>query len=53
MINDFNKALKFTHELDTTIIVTGENLRFMSIKVNKDWEALSQWLIDNNLRLKS
>ena len=40
MINDLNKALKFTHTLlyadDTTIIVTGQNLRFMIIKINKD-----------------
>ena len=37
MINDLNKALKFTHGHlhadDTTIIVTGKNLRFMSIKI--------------------
>ena len=55
MIGDLNKALKFTHELlyanDTTIIVTDQNLRFMSIKINKDLEALSQWLIDKKLTL--
>ena len=55
MINDLNKALKITHALlyadDPTIIVTGKNIRFMSIKINKDLEALSQWLIDNKLTL--
>ena len=55
MINDLNKVLKFTHALlyagDTTIIVNGQNLRFMSIKINKDLEALSQWLIDNKLTI--
>ena len=54
-INDLNKALKFTHALlytdDTTIIVSGQYLRFLSIKINKDLEALSQWLIDNKLTL--
>ena len=53
MINDLKKALKFTHALlyanDTTIIVTGQNFRFMSIKINKDLEALSQWLIDKKV----
>ena len=53
MINDLNKALKFAHALlyadDTTIIVTGQNLRFRSIKIKKDFEALRQWLIDNKL----
>ena len=37
MINDLNKVLKFTHGLlyadNTTIIVTGKNLRFTSIKI--------------------
>ena len=46
MINNLNKALKFTHGLlyadDTTIVVNCQNLRFMSIKMNKDLEALSQ-----------
>ena len=55
MINNLNKALKFTHALlyadDTTIIFTGQNLRFMKIKINKDLEALSQWLINNKLTL--
>ena len=36
---------------DTAIIVTGQNLRFMSIKTNKDLEAISQWLIDNKFTL--
>ena len=40
MINYLNKALKFTLALlyadDTTIIVIGQNLRFISIKINKD-----------------
>ena len=55
MINNLNKALKFMHVLlyadDTTIKGTGQNLRFMSVKINKDLEALSQWLIDNKLTL--
>ena len=46
IINDLNKALKCTHALlytdDTTIIYTGQNLSLMSIKINKDLEALSQ-----------
>ena len=46
MINELNKALKFTHALlyadDKIIIVTGQNLRIMGIKINKDLEALSQ-----------
>ena len=53
MINDSNKALKFTHTLsygdNTRRIVTGQNLRFMSIKINKDLEALGEWLIDHKL----
>ena len=44
MINDLNKVLKFTHGLlyadDTTVIVTGQDLRFMSIKMNEDLETL-------------
>ena len=55
MINGLNKALKFTHALlyadYITIIVIGQNLRFVSIKIYKDLEALSQWLIDNKLTL--
>ena len=48
-------TLNYTHALlyadDTTIIVTGQNLRFMSIEINKDLEALCQWFIDNKLTL--
>ena len=55
MINDLNKALKFTCALlcadDITIIVTGQNLRFMSIKLNRDLQTLSQWFIDNKLTI--
>ena len=47
------QSIKNTHALlyadDTTILVTGQILRFMSIKINKDLEALSQRLIDNKL----
>ena len=38
---------------DTNIIATGQNLRFQSIKINKDLETLSQWLIDTKLMLKN
>ena len=44
MISHLIKALKFTHELlyadDTTIIVTGQNLRFQNIQIKKDLETL-------------
>ena len=49
-LNDLDKALKFTHVLlyadNTKIIVTGQNL---SMKINKDLEDLSQWLMDSKL----
>ena len=52
---DLNKVLKFTHAPlyagDTTIIVTGKNLRFMSIKVNKDLETPNQRSTDGKLIL--
>ena len=39
MINDLHKALKFTHVLeyanDTATIVTSQNLRSITIKINK------------------
>ena len=54
MISDLNKACKFTCVLlyadNTTIIVTGQNFRFNSIKIGEDLET-SQWLIDNELTL--
>ena len=44
MINDLNKASKFIHALlyagYTTTVVTGQNLRFMSMKINKVVETL-------------
>ena len=55
MINDLNKALKFNNGFlyvgNTKIVVTGQNLQSVSIKVNKDLQTLSQWLIDNKLTL--
>ena len=55
-INDVNKSLKFSHALlyadDTTITETGQNLKFMCPKINKDLEALSKWFIVNKLTLK-
>ena len=46
MINDLNKALKFTQVLqyadDKRIVGTGQNLKFMNIKINEDLETLGQ-----------
>ena len=38
VINDINKVLQFTYRLlyaENTIIVTGQNLRFISIKIKQ------------------
>ena len=56
MVSDLNKLLKFPHALfytdDTTVMITGQNLRFMCIKINEDLESLKgQWLIENKLTL--
>ena len=46
IISDLNKAWKFTQGLlyadNTTIIVTGQNLRHMNIKISKDLKTWSQ-----------
>ena len=46
-MNDLNKKLKFTHALlysdDTTILATGQNLKCMSNKINKDLGTPSLW----------
>ena len=53
MINDLNQALTFIRPLlytvDTTIIFTGQNSRFMSININKDLEALNGHNVKNQI----
>jgi len=53
--NDMPKCLKFSRAVmfadDTTIYVTGRNVRFLYRKINEDLKKITQWFKDNSLSL--
>ena len=57
VITDLHKSLKWCRSLlyadDTTILIVGQNLKFMVQKLNKDLEHLSSWLAANRLCLNT
>ena len=55
LANDLPKCLKFCNSViyadDTTVFVTGNNLRFLYRKLNEDLLRLVQWFQNNSLSL--
>ena len=53
--NDLPKCLKFsscvTFADDTTVFISGNNLRFLYKKINEDLKSLSDWFNSNSLTL--
>ena len=53
--NDMPKSMKFTNSImfadDTTVFITGRNLKFLFQKMNDDLNRLHKWFIDNSLVL--
>lgn len=51
--NDMPKILKFTNSImfadDTTIFISGKNLKFLYRKINDDMKRLTQWFKENSL----
>lgn len=57
LVNDMPKVLKFCKCImfadDTTIYVSGNNLKFMQRKLNQDLQNLMKWLKSNSLSLNT
>ena len=55
LANDMPRCLKFTNSVmfadDTTIFVTGKNLKFLYRKMNSDLSNLAHWFKNNSLSL--
>ena len=57
LANDMPRCLRFCNSVifadDTTIFITGKNLRFLFRKLNEDLKRLSNWFDSNSLTLNS
>ena len=55
IINDLHRCLKFATSIlyanDTTLILSGNSLRFLKVKMQSDLNRLSAWLRVNYLKL--